>query len=616
MTTPEPPAVALESLPSWLREIDVTLSANPQVLVTGNLRDDILVPEPGRPFPSVLSVIEAIVLVLRTAGHTRVIGFDPVDGARALVSDETTDRLLGGLENIEAESVTALRHRQLAHLLRAVTSSPEPCCLVVEGASRLAGGLDFAEPEFHHTLSTAEKVLSTAVRHPVPGPHRAQLYNAVFWLLDREGDLPHWLGSSQLTRVVSVPEPALGQRREAAARVAPSLPGYAELDDTGRSELLDTFASLTSGLTLRSLAEISRLAIDRGIGVADLDDAVRTFRVGVPDNPWRDEALRERIGNGEELLGRKVKGQPAAVRKSLDILIRASMGLAGAQTSGSGSRPQGVLFFAGPTGVGKTELAKTMAELVFGRSDAFLRFDMSEFSSEHAEARLIGAPPGYIGHNAGGELTNAVRQQPFRLILFDEIEKAHPRILDKFLQVLEDGRLTDGNGSTVYFTESLIVFTSNLGVYVEENGVRVPVVKRGSPYPVVESTIRAAVSDHFVKEIGRPELLNRIGDNIVVFDFIDDETAKILVPLFVGNVRDRVLAQTGHRIALSDAATDALVAAAVTKLDFGGRGVATAVESMLVNPLARALFAVPPGRTDWTVEAIERDAEGWAVRLA
>src|SRR5690606_1955709 len=115
------------------------------------------------------------------------------------------------------------------------------------------------------------------------------------------------------------------------------------------------------------------------------------------------------------------------------------------------------------TGVGKTELAKALAEVLFGAEDAYIRFDMSEFSAEHSEARLIGAPPGYVGHSAGGELTNAVRERPFSVLLFDEIEKAHPRILDKFLQILDEGRLTDGSGSTVHFSESLIVFTSNLG---------------------------------------------------------------------------------------------------------------------------------------------------------
>jgi ATP-dependent Clp protease ATP-binding subunit ClpA len=148
----------------------------------------------------------------------------------------------------------------------------------------------------------------------------------------------------------------------------------------------------------------------------------------------------------------------------LDILKRTSIGLTGAQSRGLSARPRGVLFFAGPTGVGKTEMAKSIAEIVFGDESAYLRFDMSEFSAEHSGDRLIGAPPGYVGYDQGGELTNAMREQPFRVVLFDEIEKAHNRILDKFLQVLEDGRLTDGRGDTVYFSESLIIFTSNAGV--------------------------------------------------------------------------------------------------------------------------------------------------------
>ena len=175
-----------------------------------------------------------------------------------------------------------------------------------------------------------------------------------------------------------------------------------------------------------------------------------------------------------------MRGQRQAVTKTIDILMRSVMGLTGAQARSSGNRPRGVLFFAGPTGVGKTELAKTLTQLIFGDDRAYIRFDMSEFAEEHTGARLLGAPPGYIGYDAGGELTNAVREKPFSVVLFDEIEKAHPRILDKFLQILEDGRLTDGRGETAYFSEAILVFTSNLGIFVEdEHGQRVQSVQPG-----------------------------------------------------------------------------------------------------------------------------------------
>ncbi|WP_241548460.1 AAA family ATPase [Gordonia alkanivorans] len=386
--------------------------------------------------------------------------------------------------------------------------------------------------------------------------------------------------------------------------------------DDATYALIDRYAALTAGLTLRSVAEVNRLAIDRAIVADSIEDAIRTYRVGIPDNPWHDPALKSRIVRATETLGASVLGQPAAVRKTVDILIRSTMGLTGAQTSSSQSRPQGVLFFAGPTGVGKTELAKSMAELVFGRKDAFLRFDMSEFASEHAEARLIGAPPGFIGHNAGGELTNAVRQQPFCLILFDEVEKANPRILDKFLQILEDGRLTDGNGSTVYFSETLIVFTSNLGVYtVTADGMRTPRVQRGADYREVESTIRDAVADHFTRELGRPEILNRIGDNIVVFDFISESIGNQLVDMFIENITARVHGTIGATMKLDVEVVNALKRAASANLDFGGRGVGNVIEAMLVNPLARALFELPSVADEVTVSEIVRADDGWSVVL-
>src|SRR5262249_4765108 len=154
------------------------------------------------------------------------------------------------------------------------------------------------------------------------------------------------------------------------------------------------------GMRLRSMRDVVRLAVASGIQGDRVEDAIRAYRVGVPDNPWQSNALRERLLQAEDDLGSRVLGQPDAVRRVLDILARSVTGLAGAHT-GSRKGPRGTLFFAGPTGVGKTELAKALAELLFGDEHAYLRFDMSEFAAEHTEARLIGAPPGFVGHDAG-----------------------------------------------------------------------------------------------------------------------------------------------------------------------------------------------------------------------
>lgn len=599
--------------PPWLRELDIALPANPQVLVTGNLRDTVLIPR-GSAAPRQASVVDAILLELESAGHTDAIVYDPVDGAVPARNGSGTASAL--INQCSADSTEGTPLAALTTLLRAVVMSAKPCVLVLNNSSRLAPGGNLSAEPIHRLLATVEKLMLTAPVRPVPGRHKAALYNTVVWLVDRESDLPPWLASSELARVISVPNPTMEHRSTLAASLVLSMPDPPTRGSTDHDEIVQRFAASTDGLTLRSMSEIGRLAQDREIPAQRIDEAIRTFRHGIPDNPWQSSDLRRRVNAGAATLGEKVLGQPAAIRKAVDILIRSCMGLTGAESRSSGTRPQGVLFFAGPTGVGKTELAKSIAELVFGQKDSFLRFDMSEFRFDHTEARLIGAPPGYEGFGGGGELTNAIRQQPFRLILFDEIEKAHPRILDKFLQILDDGRLTDGTGDTVFFSESLIVFTSNLGVYQQdEAGRRIPVVEPDAPYEVVEREIRAAVEEHFKTEIGRPEILNRIGDNIVVFDFISADVIEQLVPMFTGNVIDRVREQLGYEVTVAEEANDALVSGALTEIEFGGRGVRNAVESMFTNPLARALFERDSDDRSVTVRQLVRSDDGWSAVL-
>lgn len=599
--------------PAWLRELDIALPANPQVLITGNLRDTVLIPR-GAAAPRQASVVDAVLLELEGAGHRDVIVYDPVDGAVAARAQTGTATTLIADSARDTEGASPLDG--LTVLLRSVVASQASCVLILDNASRLAAGGNLSSEPVHRLLATAEKLMRTAPVRRVEGRHKAALYNTVIWLVDRESDLPAWLASSELARVISVPTPTMEHRAAIANSLVLSMPEAPERGTDQFTEIVHRFAAITDGLTLRSMSEIARLAQDRQISAARVDDAIRTFRHGVPDNPWQSTDLRRRIGAGASTLSKKVLGQPAAIRKAVDILIRSCMGLTGAESRSSGTRPQGVLFFAGPTGVGKTELAKSIAELVFGQKDSFLRFDMSEFRFDHTEARLIGAPPGYEGFGGGGELTNAIRQQPFRLILFDEIEKAHPRILDKFLQILDDGRLTDGTGATVFFSEALIVFTSNLGVYQhDESGRRIPVVEPDAPYEIVEREIRAAVEEHFKTEIGRPEILNRIGDNIVVFDFIAPDVVAQLVPMFTDNVIERVRDKLGFDVTIGAEANRSLVEGALSEIEFGGRGVRNAVESMFTNPLSRALFERDVEATSVTVAELRRSDDGWTAVL-
>jgi ATP-dependent Clp protease ATP-binding subunit ClpA len=271
----------------------------------------------------------------------------------------------------------------------------------------------------------------------------------------------------------------------------------------------------------------------------------------------------------------------------LDIVKRAITGVGAGRRGG---RPRGVAFLAGPTGVGKTELAKAITELLFGDDSAYIRFDMSEFSAEHADQRLIGAPPGYIGYDAGGELTNAIREKPFSVVLFDEIEKAHPRILDKFLQVLDDGVLTSGRGDRVYFSEAFIVFTSNLGIYkLSDAGRPVANVTPDDPLPEVQRKVSGEIERYFNHVLNRPEILNRLGKNIIVFDWIRQPVATRILDQMIADTLKGV-AEQDIAVDISDAARAALAETCLADLSNGGRGIRNQIEAHLVNPLARALF--------------------------
>ena len=605
MTDPTSPAA-----PRWSRDLERLLPIRAQFVVSGNIRDSFLMPLTSG--PALVPLLRGLWETLRGQGIRCLLVFDPADGIRVYpnepVARELAERLFdlklaGGNQMISLET--------LGNLMKNLSAQREArCALVLDFASRLARQPDHLAEGEHRFFVAAEKLSLTAA--PVVPKDGGSLpaFNPVLWLVNRAQDLPSWfaLDSERIAGLI-VSRPDHESRLAAAQLLAPLFGGYAAASAAERDKLVKTFADGTEGMTLTALSDITELATRQGLGMADIDDAIRCYKVGALDNPWRKDYLRAKIRDAAGFIEERVKGQRPAVIKTLDILKRSAMGLTGAQARSGGSRPRGVLFFAGPTGVGKTELAKTLTQLVFGDERAYIRFDMSEFAEEHAGARLLGAPPGYIGFDAGGELTNAVREKPFSVILFDEIEKAHPRILDKFLQILEDGRLTDGRGDTAYFSETILVFTSNLGIYVEdEHGRRIQNVRPGDDYETVEARVRGAIGDYFKFRLSRPEILNRIGDNIVVFNFIAPDVAERIFDGMLANIARRLHEEFRLDLALAPEVRATLLGRCRRDLSNGGRGIGNQLEADFINPLSRALFGADiDSRTTVTVTGLREE---------
>jgi ATP-dependent Clp protease ATP-binding subunit ClpB len=274
----------------------------------------------------------------------------------------------------------------------------------------------------------------------------------------------------------------------------------------------------------------------------------------------------------EERLHRRLIGQDEAVIAVSDAIRRARAGLKDPK------RPIGSFIFLGPTGVGKTELARALAEFLFDDENALVRIDMSEYMEKFAVSRLVGAPPGYVGYEEGGQLTEAVRRRPYQVVLFDEIEKAHPDVFNVLLQLLDDGRLTDAQGRTVDFKNTVVIMTSNIG----SAGLVDAAEAGGEDFDRAAEAVRLQLREHF-----RPEFLNRV-DEIIVFRPLDESQLMEIVGLLLAGLETR-LADSGVHLELTDAAR-AFVAREGYDPTFGARPLRRAIQRSIENPLAKRML--------------------------
>lgn len=621
---------AVENLiPRWYRELELFRGVKPLLVLEGCVMDQVRVPVTGSVAEDTLLPLSAFLnAYLSDAGYEQVVFYSNLVGLMNPYAPEMLDNFA---KTNQAEVVSGAIPAEFKGndantapniIRRAMMQGKHATAVVMEMASRYIvtpDRLDQMEVNSFNLLLQAS--LSAATVRTAQG----KLPNLLILLVNKLNDLPAWFYlDNPVCKTITLEAPDRDERMRFlsgsawpsffdAAVYRTDMPYYQQHSDDLR-KLREKFVGLTEGMSFTELDALRRMSRSQCAPIRDLCSIVDLYKYGIHENPWAKLSM-ESLKTAKADFQKRIKGQDTALERSLDVIKRAVTGLNGANSSGTG-KPKGVLFFAGPTGTGKTETAKALAEKIFGDESACVRFDMSEYGQSHSDQKLLGAPPGYVGYEAGGQLTNAVKKNPFCILLFDEIEKAHPSIFDKFLQILEDGRLTDGQGHTVYFSETIIIFTSNLGMYVKDAlGQRHQNVSYDMTYDEVTRRLREAIGDYFKLELGRPEILNRIGENIVIFDFIRQEAGQAILRAQVDKLIRRLKEQKNLTLVIPDESYQQLSDAALADLINGGRGIGNQVEALLINPLSRYLFdsGIIENATV-TVDAFETTAQPPALR--
>jgi len=599
----------------WIIEFQKQLFRGKHVLLYGNVADLFLFEE------KYISLTQFLKDYFKQEGYTIVGEYDIVDGLK--LADQTMqpefDRVvktaMGGEETSPPQATGATSQPNNTSQRRppravggghlSILQQPDQALnaiRIVLGQSKVAAAmfLDFSDKlvgdperqmEGERPLLVQLKKIVQNAAYIDAGALKGRK-NALVIIAGHLGALPRWVyQDNPFLTLLQVPRPRQEERLSFIRTFIDRFHEGSTLSTEQKEEVAKVFADLTDGLTAWDFEAIRRTSIAEGISILRPKLLIDYYKYGQRNDPW--ESLDStKIRDARKQIESQVIGQPKAVEAVVNMLLSARVGISMSEVTAKAGKPKGTFFFVGPTGVGKTELAKALARLIFGDPTAFARFDMSEYAEQHAAEKLAGSPPGYVGYEEGGQLTNWVRERPFSILLFDEIEKANGRVMDKFLQILEDGRLTDGKGQTTYFSQTVIIFTSNIGsdtISLTEAAIGDQML----PYESVRDHYLKAVHNHFTLKLGRPELLNRLGDNIIVFDLLRPEHIAGISQKFINLLTLSAKEKRGVELSCREGHIIEMIKnkmLAGDNLLFGGRRIKTIIETTIERPLNRWIF--------------------------
>lgn len=563
------------------------------VLVDGNVGDVYLDDK-----KKIVSLKDYLTSILKDLGYEDIVYWDRVDGATGALDaldagdDEEVEGTAydAGLDDEETSKPQQGMWKTPSEIMNAVYKNlidkKRKVAFILNWAEYLFSNNGLSEDERQNITLLGKALKDRKVDYLVADVNES----VVIMIANKSSGLPlSFYQSNPEVELVTLQKPDRKEREMLMSKIeaafAVRLPP--EDDSISTSHDFANYVDMLDDFTNREIIQLAKLSQkEHGLTFEKL---YYLFKYGEKDNPW-EQFDATKVKNITQELSKRVVGQEEAIEKVKETVIKAYMGITGLHKTSSRSMPKGVFFFVGPTGVGKTELSKALAKFLFGDEAACIRFDMSEYAQENSDQKLIGAAPGYVGYEEGGQLTNAVKEHPFSVILFDEIEKAakpNPRILDIFLQILEDGRLTDSKGETVSFSDTIIIFTSNLGAGQ---------VKASADHEATSKEFFNIVKDYFDNELKRPELLGRIGySNIVPFNFILDQDFQVkiakskLVPIKKG------IAEKYHLNLVFENELE-VIHHILKSVDIskGGRDILNAIDDNLLTPMSLFLFEHKP----------------------